>query len=100
MSVIPREGKGQIGGDSLLLMSNWTLGALNPSSSWFLDKASKRREVRGKVELRKSVKKKRKRKGVRLSKLATLKATDITPRREETVLFKRGRGGRAPEAIQ
>lgn len=91
MSVIPREGKGQIGGDSQLLMSNWILGALNPSSSWFLDKASKRREVRGKVELRKSV---------RLSKLATLKATDITPRREETVLFKTGRGGRAPEAIQ
>ena len=33
-------------------------------------------EVRGKVGLRKCV---------RLSKLATLKATDITPRREETV---------------
>ena len=76
MPVIPREGKGQIRGDSKRLMSNWTLGALYPPSSWFLDKASKRREVRGKVELRKCV---------RLSKLATLKARDITPRREETV---------------
>ena len=89
--VMPREGKGQIGGDSQLLMSNWTLGALYPPISCFLDKVSKRRGVREKVELRNCVK---------LSKLATSKATDFAPRREEMVLFKRGRGGRAPDAIQ